>query len=1575
MAQPAEITLILNTDQFLQAAKELAPELEKALKLDAKTLGNQVIEDRQKALKGNLVEARLLSKETNSIAKGLTTKGLEEYSDKLEPILGTTRKLIETTDRLKTVQARIGELEGNGEGSLASLKGRIGGVKGKSEKEAARRAYQSAKQELVDLKKEETNLLITQAQLNQTFDEQYPKVKYICDTMKKVNAEGSKNKEHIEAINATYDALKDTTSQTKHNIEDANRALDEMEVPKSGIDSVKEETAALQDAVSAEKELSAIKKVENETEAKDGHAEERENKILDQVKAIYELRLAGEDAGEEFAKLQELLNFDASKADVGELARFLHDAKEATQYISTDLSNTEKLDDVFKDITKATVPASQAFTQLTNSFKSNTMAAEAQEKALKEVLSAGEYVARLNLDPTTQDFASIAQSLGILQSAESLARKLGVPDEVKGQYDEIVRAIIRLKDAQSTLKKETLSTSRTYEEAMNEQAKSTATFSYAVAAVTQQMQTEFHQSMQSVIDTTDRISNAMRFDGPNVSIAELIRRLHDLKEAQQTLEGYGLPKEMDARYELIQQLIAQTTQQINAYKQSLKDSVAPAQRAGKAVGDAGKQASKSADEFKLAAGSLKQLKDGFGTLSKLGNSVKSSFNSMARDMKSNFKHLLTSITKYVFGFRSLFFLIRRLRKYLVEGIENLVQFDSANNQTNAAISELRTSLLFLKNAWAAAFAPIINIVVPIINSFLDALAIVGNAVARFIGFLTGQAPVINAVRVSAGDYAESLSGVGDSAGGAAEKVKELTDRLADFDDLDVLGVDKDPSDTGSGGGGGGGGGNTPSIDDMFEWVDVDDSLFDKLKESWEKADFTWLGELLRDKIIEALDWLNDHWDEIQAVADKIGHSLGSFLVGLLGEPELWEKSAHAIAEAFNTINIGISAFLDELDKIPFGENAGKGVNEFLSVTDWELAGDNINRVITGIIDNITKFIEELDAEKIASAISEFLEGIDIPEIIASVGELTIKATKLLVEVIGELILNTSTKFADALTKWVQKSITTTYVDSNGVHVKLSFELETDWTEHSIIALFEKIALGIGATISKGVWTILIKFGIYNGDFGKFIADADKFLTPFRELIDGFFESVAHGMLVLPNIISDFFTSVIHGGQVVTDWISDFWQKLVEFEEHPFDLFGDTSNSDLSTNAGEAFKNLLGKWGIDVDAKLDEIKNTIVTKFGEIKDKIIEKTDEIKENLSIAWGNLKTDAEEKWNLVKDTITGAVETVKTDVEEKWGSIETAVTTAWDNVSTKTQEVWDGMKTKITEEVIPAITEFINTNIPPLVTTIQTNWETIRTNTEEKWELVKGYVIDKFGEAKANLEENLPLFQEFVSTKWEEMSENARIKWDEIKSSIKDKFREAKDDVVNKARELYNKVSGYWDDLKRSTYDKFSQIKTSIINIFEALSRAIKTPLNNFIGAIEGMVNFVIDGINKLMDAVQAFLDLGGEWLAQFGLPEVTVTHLEHVSLPRLAQGAVIPPNNEFLAVLGDQSHGTNIEAPLDTIKQAVAEVLANNGNEEVIELLQQLIRVVESKNLTIGDKDIGKANARYTNKQNIIRGTSF
>lgn len=69
-----------------------------------------------------------------------------------------------------------------------------------------------------------------------------------------------------------------------------------------------------------------------------------------------------------------------------------------------------------------------------------------------------------------------------------------------------------------------------------------------------------------------------------------------------------------------------------------------------------------------------------------------------------------------------------------------------------------------------------------------------------------------------------------------------------------------------------------------------------------------------------------------------------------------------------------------------------------------------------------------------------------------------------------------------------------------------------------------------------------------------------------------------------------------------------------------------------------------------------------------------------------------------------------------------------------------------------------------------------------------------------------------------------------------------------------------------------------------------------------------------------------------LAKLGVssnPNVNVGYSRFLPIPKLATGAVIPANREFLAVLGDQRHGTNIEAPLATIEQAVANVISRIG----------------------------------------------
>lgn len=117
--------------------------------------------------------------------------------------------------------------------------------------------------------------------------------------------------------------------------------------------------------------------------------------------------------------------------------------------------------------------------------------------------------------------------------------------------------------------------------------------------------------------------------------------------------------------------------------------------------------------------------------------------------------------------------------------------------------------------------------------------------------------------------------------------------------------------------------------------------------------------------------------------------------------------------------------------------------------------------------------------------------------------------------------------------------------------------------------------------------------------------------------------------------------------------------------------------------------------------------------------------------------------------------------------------------------------------------------------------------------------------------------------------------------------------------------------------------------IAKIFEGVAGTIKGIINGILGFVESLANGVVNAINTVIRALnQLSFDIP-DWIPVIGGNKFgfNIPELSQVSIPRLATGAVIPPNREFLAVLGDQKSGTNIEAPLDTLRQANEELLIN------------------------------------------------
>ena len=198
---------------------------------------------------------------------------------------------------------------------------------------------------------------------------------------------------------------------------------------------------------------------------------------------------------------------------------------------------------------------------------------------------------------------------------------------------------------------------------------------------------------------------------------------------------------------------------------------------------------------------------------------------------------------------------------------------------------------------------------------------------------------------------------------------------------------------------------------------------------------------------------------------------------------------------------------------------------------------------------------------------------------------------------------------------------------------------------------------------------------------------------------------------------------------------------------------------------------------------------------------------------------------------------------------------------------------------------------------------------------------------------------------------------------------------ENITGWLRDLKQNFVDAWDNIRAKTTETFNSLGQTISDIWNGISSTIKNAVNGIIGFINRMISAVVTGINTVINALNGL---------SFDLPDIFggghvgfhISTLTAPQIPYLAQGAVIPANREFLAVLGDQSHGTNVEAPLDTIKQAVAEVMEDlqagqmAGFEAVVAVLREILSAVYGIELT--DEDVGRAVQRWQRKQAIATG---
>ena len=158
-----------------------------------------------------------------------------------------------------------------------------------------------------------------------------------------------------------------------------------------------------------------------------------------------------------------------------------------------------------------------------------------------------------------------------------------------------------------------------------------------------------------------------------------------------------------------------------------------------------------------------------------------------------------------------------------------------------------------------------------------------------------------------------------------------------------------------------------------------------------------------------------------------------------------------------------------------------------------------------------------------------------------------------------------------------------------------------------------------------------------------------------------------------------------------------------------------------------------------------------------------------------------------------------------------------------------------------------------------------------------------------------------------------------------------------------------------------------------VISPISSSFKSFANGILGFFEGIANGAIKGVNKIIAGLNRISFNIPSWVPGIGGKSFgfNLKSISGVKLPRLATGAVIPPNDSFAAILGDQKSGTNIETPERLLRQIYRE---ENDNAELVSLLQALLSAVRAGHvIQLDRKQVGKT--AQTERERMARAYSY
>lgn len=584
---------------------------------------------------------------------------------------------------------------------------------------------------------------------------------------------------------------------------------------------------------------------------------------------------------------------------------------------------------------------------------------------------------------------------------------------------------------------------------------------------------------------------------------------------------------------------------------------------------------------------------------------------------------------------------------------------------------------------------LINVLTPVVQMFNELLGTIqgcADELLEFTNIMSGNV-IEETITKNAVEAADAIDDIGNSA---EESVKKLN-KLAGYDELNVLNAGASSSSTSSEGG------KLPSIDvgdsDVSK-LDPDKNIISKylasIKEAWKKADFSDFGESISAKIRKALEKVD--WNKIESTGGRLASSLATFLNGAFNKDTFKEVGKTAAGAVNTAIHTGL-VFAEDFDFKNFGETMAASVNGFFEDFDFKDLANGIDEWVDGIGDAIKGFADELDWGKIFDGVKDFFSELDVDTIGLAVGAVTIKSI-------------TSSGFSTIALSTLKSGLIESITSLGGIGGMLTTDMSLIMGAGSAA----EIGTLLGGAIIGGIGAAIAGWNI-GLELGKLLNPEDSELYDnfnFKEFFEYITDDAGVTFDAILDMAADFEDNPVISGLVRTlfpiltpllmiregiDGIKSAWDKIKNAAK--------TLKITATVKGQKAMESIKSAWGkvkagtkkfvVDAKAKgekeISKIKNTwTAIKAGS---KLLKATasgviNKSLSNLKSTWSNLVT------KNIKVTGVGKKSTNLEDLKTVWNSLKTKAIDLKANVPT-----FSSIKDKL-KKLLNGIIEFFNENI---------------------------------------------------------------------------------------------------------------------------------------------------------------------------------------------------------------------------------------------------------------------------------------